>query len=190
MVEGYPRIIFGHLRDDPAPQPARRHDVRLLHAVSPACQLPDDKYVDAIDDLALEGRGADERRYGGHGSQVGEGPETLPEPQQPGFRAHGSIVEVGVPDRAEQDRVGGAGRFESPCGDGLAFLADGRAAYPAFFVAHFDAEVVRRCIDDLTRGSDHLGSDAVAREEQYVERISHSGSSWNSGLDSSHSLPP
>jgi hypothetical protein len=70
-----------------------------------------------------------------------------------------------MPDRAEQDRVGGAGSFERLRGDGFAFLADGRAADPAFFVAHFDAEVLSRCVDDLTRGPDYLGSDAVAREK-------------------------
>jgi hypothetical protein len=70
-----------------------------------------------------------------------------------------------MPDRAEQDRVGGAGSFERLRGDGFAFLADGRAADPAFLVAHLDAEVLRRHAYDLAGGPDHLGSDAVAGEK-------------------------
>jgi hypothetical protein len=67
-----------------------------------------------------------------------------------------------VTDRAEQHRVGGARGIQRLRRDGLALLADGCAAYSALLVANLDAEVLGRGVDNLARGPDHLGPDAVA----------------------------
>jgi hypothetical protein len=149
----------------------------LLPEVGPARQFSHDEHVDALDHLALEGRGAEQRGQGLDGPQVGERPQMLSQLQQPGFGAHGGVVEVRVADRAEQDRVRGEGGLERLLRDGFALFADGRATDPAFPVAYLDAEVLGRGVYDLARGPDHLRSDAVAGEQQYLERASQSVSS-------------
>jgi hypothetical protein len=74
---------------------------------------------------------------------------------------------------SEQDCVRGFGFFERLVGDRLALFPDRHPAYPALFVGERHPEVLRRDVHHRPGGLYDLRSDAVAREQEYVERIAH-----------------
>ena len=83
-----------------------------LAEIDPAGQLAHDHDVEAFDQFALEAgsiRPAPDSTTAG--PQIGEQPEVLAQPQQPGFRPHliGHAVPFRTADRAEDHRVGGLG---------------------------------------------------------------------------------
>jgi hypothetical protein len=78
-----------------------------------------------------------------------------------------------VAGRPEQDSVRGFGFLEGLVGDRFALFPDRHPAYSALFIGERHSKVLRSDVHHRPGGLYDLRSDAVAREQEYVERIAH-----------------
>ena len=149
-----------------------RDDLLGLAEINPARQLAHDHDVEAFDQLALQRGGIGQRRIADGGAQVGEEPEVLPEPQQPGLGAHriGHLVPLGAADGAEDHGVGLLRFLHHGVGDGNAVLVVGRPADEIAFglePAALGALVEER--DDALDLGDGFDADPVSGQQQQVK---------------------
>ena len=128
--------------------------------VDAAGQLADDQQVGALDALALQRAGVQQRRQRLDRAQVGVQPQALAQPEQSllGPRRVGvGRVPLRAADRAEQHRVGGAALLQHLVGERGAVGVD-RGAADQVLVDLDAAELV----EQLGRGGADLGADPVA----------------------------
>ena len=105
-------------------------DLLRLAEIDAAGELAHDHDVEALDQLALQGRGVGEGRVADRRAQVGEEAEILAQAQEARLGADlvSDIRPFRAAHRAEQDRVGGIGPRQGRVGERLAMGVDGAAA--------------------------------------------------------------
>ena len=132
--------------------------------VDAAGELAHDQQVGALDPLAPQRAGVEQRLAGPHRAQVGEQAQALAQAQQPllGPRRVGvGGLPLRAADRAEQDRVGLAAGLEHLVGQRRAVGVDRGAADR---VALVDLDPAER-LEQAHRGGPDLGPDPVAGQE-------------------------
>ena len=144
-------------------------DLLRLAEIDAAGEFAHDDDVEALDDLALQGRGVGEGRIADRRAQVGEEAEILAQAQQPGLgpRGIGHVRPFRAADGAEQDRVGGLRPGHRGLGDGDLVGVVGGAADEIGLGLEADAGLAEEGGDLLHLPHD-FGADAVARQEKQL----------------------
>src|SRR5690606_10723348 len=146
--------------------------------VDAAGQLTDEEQVDVLGALGLEGRGVLEAGDHLDGADVREEAEVLAHAEQALLGAHrgAGVVPLGAADGAEEDGVRALEGAQGLLRQRGARLVDGDAADELLVVLEGVAELLGDRVEDLARGADDLGADAVAGEEGDLR--SHDASRW------------
>ena len=167
--------------------PAVRAFVGLatLAEVETAGQLPDDEHVHALDQVAPERRGVDERGLRRDRPQVREQPEALAQAQERllGTHAGGGRVPPGTADRAEEHRVGRLAQGQVLVTQGHPVRVDGRTAHDDRRPIHGEAGIDADRVHHLASRGDHLGTDAVPRDGDDAPRARSWGGCLGCGGD-------
>ncbi len=159
------------LGDRVAAQVARARRVALLRAeVDAAGELAHEQQIDARHDVALEGRGIGKRGVHGDGTQVGERPQLLAQPQQTALRAQRRIGRrpLRAANGAEQHRIGCQTGGQGGRRQGIAVRLDGSAAEGQGGELEIVAEALRNRLKAGAAGSGHLRADAITRQHRHA----------------------
>ena len=149
-------------------EPSAFGDAARLAEIGAGGELAQDQHVEAGNQLFLEaGRFRQRRQHGGR-AQVGEQVHFLAQLQQARLRADvaGHVVPFGAADGAQQHRVDVHRLIERVIGQGRARRIDGGAADQVFGHVEGDVTACVHPVDDAANLAHHLGTDAVARQEQ------------------------
>ena len=173
-IEGYPRDAFdfeGRVNgrvDGPLLATLERHDFLGLAEISAARQFAQDQDVQALDVLALEGRGLRQRRVADGGAQIGEQIEVLAQAQQARFGTNriSHLVPFGPADGTEYNGVRRTRQAQSLIRQRHAVLVDGGPTDQRRrgVEAHLPL-LVEEGNEALDLGH-HLRADAVAGKQQ------------------------
>ena len=143
-----------------------------LPVVQSPRQLAHDQQVDTVEALGFQGRAVGEYGVHGDGTQIRVYPEQRPQREETRFRSQvaGRLIERGVAHRAQQHGIGtlhGGARLgrQRIAGGSHSRGADGKTRE-----GDLHLEALAHRLEHPLRLGDHLGADAVARQDGNRER--------------------